>query len=105
MNTSVATHAEAAERRIWGPERFSRAMCAARKPRSNRWEWRFKMTGFFRSLEPLLRFGLGLVLLAVLGVGVQAALRWIKVPLMVILVPLGVTAVVVTVLCVSLSRR
>ena len=63
------------------------------------------MAGFFRSLEPLLRFGLGLVLLAVLGVGVQAALRWIKVPLMVILVPLGVTALVVTVLCVSLSRR
>jgi len=25
------------------------------------------MAGFFRSLEPLLRFGLGLVLLAILG--------------------------------------
>jgi hypothetical protein len=59
------------------------------------------MAGFFPSLQPLLRFGLGLVLFAILGRLAQALTRWIGVPLIVFLVPVGITAVVVAVLCVS----
>jgi hypothetical protein len=63
------------------------------------------MAGFFRSLKPFLSFGLGLAVLAILGGLAQALTRWIGVPLSVFLVPVGITAVVVAVLCVSPWRR
>jgi hypothetical protein len=40
------------------------------------------MPGFFRSLQPLLRFGLGLFVLALLGGLAQAVARWIEVLLL-----------------------
>jgi hypothetical protein len=48
------------------------------------------MPGFFRSLQPLLRFGLGLFVLALLGGLAQAVARWIEVPFAVILIVIGV---------------
>jgi hypothetical protein len=52
------------------------------------------MHGFFRSLQPLVRFGLGLFALALLGGLVQVVARWIEVPFVVLLIAVGIIALV-----------
>lgn len=65
------------------------------------------MPGFLRSLQPFLRFGVGLFALALLGGLVQLVSQWVGVPLFVLFVAVGVAGVLVTVLylaCISHER-
>jgi hypothetical protein len=49
---------------------------------------------FFRFLQPLLRLGLGLFALALLGGLVQVVARWIEVPFVVLLIVIGIVGLV-----------
>jgi len=61
------------------------------------------MRGFFRSLEPFLRIGLGLFVLAVIGALAQIASHWIPLPLFVVLEAVGVIAVLTMALIVGIA--
>jgi hypothetical protein len=54
----------------------------------------FGMRGFFHSLQPLLKFALGLFALALLGGLMQLVARWIEVPFVVLLITVGIIGLV-----------
>ena len=60
---------------------------------------------FFRSLEPFLRIGLGLFVLAVMAGLVELAARWLGIPIITAFVSAGVAALFLSIVVTAILKR